>query len=1013
VVEILGRQVFVGRERELARLLGLLATARDGSGRAVIVGGEAGIGKSALVDRFARRVTADGALVLEGACLPLATDELPYRPFVELLRRLFRQTPPERLPALLGPARAELPRLLPELRDVVGRDRGPAIEPAATPEPERHGQARLFELIVGVLERLASRSAVVVVVEDVQWADRPSQDLLGYLVRALRQEPVLIVITLRTDATQPDAGLASFLAELEREAEVERLDLETFARPDVEAQLRALLDDAVDDELVDRVLRRSDGNPFFVEELVLAGSLPGRAELPPVVGDVVAARIAGLSSATRDVLRVAAVAGRRLDDDLLAAVLAIDPRDLAGALRDALEAGVVVRTTAPGDEGLAFRHELVREVVDREVFPAERAALHLAFAQGLEKRRGQGRAVAPGALASHWDQAGRPDRALAPLVEAARAAESVYAFADAVERWRRARELIALAPGVARQLGIDPGTALERAAEAAVLAGQYERAVALGREALASVDADAEPARAGHLLERLRWFLWEAGDRAGARAAVDAALSLIPEDPPSAARARALGQRAGIELMTREYQASHAHAAEALALARAVGSASEAAFALGILAWTEAVLGDVDGGIARLRDAVEVSRRLGSVEGTALGTLGLAALLDRVGRPGDALTAALDGHALAERLGLARTYGSRLLGVAARAALTLGRVGEADDLTQRGLALRPGGVEEIWLLINRGRVLAYLDRQVEAREALARGRRLDDARGGTEFRTALLMAEAERAALAGSPSDGRLAVDEGLAMESPAGPPDPDLAWLAATGLRLEADLAEAGRAVRDAARVAEAGMRASRILEAVEAAAGGLAAFGASQGTRLAAMRGLLAAEGARVEERDPAGDWAANAAAWEALGRPLVAAYARYRAAAAVLRDHGDRATVIEHLRAAHDTAATLGAAAIRKPTADLARRARIELDETGVDRKGGGFATFGFTEREREVLDLVAAGWSNQQIADRLFITRKTASVHVSNILGKLGVNTRTEAAALAHRLGLGGEAPPPPS
>src|SRR5512135_2402954 len=355
----------------------MLGEVEGGAGRTVVVGGDAGVGKTRLVEHFAELV-AERALVLQGACLEGRDEGLPYAPIVEILRSALATIPEGARAAFLGPGRGELTRLLPELAP-----REPAVQAGEASDPT--AQARLFELIVGALERLAGTQPLVVIVEDVQWADQSTPELLGLLSRALRDEPAMLVLTVRTDARAAVSGRLAFLAELERDEHVERIDLAPFGRDEVMEQLESLLDDAPEASLVDRILARSDGNPFYVEELVLAGA--GREDLPPVLRDVLAARVASLGPRARDVLRAAAAAGRRIDDDLLAAAIGIPPLELAAALREAVDAGILVRPTIDGEAVSSFRHALLQEAVDGELFPAERAALHAAFAQALEARQ--------------------------------------------------------------------------------------------------------------------------------------------------------------------------------------------------------------------------------------------------------------------------------------------------------------------------------------------------------------------------------------------------------------------------------------------------------------------------------------------------------------------------------------------------------------------------------------------------------------------------------------------------
>ncbi|HET9436508.1 MAG TPA: AAA family ATPase [Candidatus Limnocylindrales bacterium] len=1016
MVEVLGRRSFVGRGVELARLRGLLADVTAGRGRTIIVAGEAGIGKSRLLSRFAELASDGGARVVEGACLETADDGVPYAPFVELLRELVRDTPSERLPALLGPARSELARLVPELATR-------AADLPAPSELDRAGQARLFELILGVLERLARSTPLVVVVEDVHWADRSTRELLGFLVRALRDDQVLLVLALRTDEQGAAVGNLTLVAELEREEHVERIDLGRFGRDEVEAQVASLLDGPADPAVVDRLLARCDGNPFYVEELVLAGGDLDR-DLPPVLRDVLAARIAELSEPARGVLRAAAAAGRRIDDELLLAVLDLPVRALADALREAVASGILVRAERPDGPSIEFRHGLLQEAVSGELFPAERVALHAAFAEALEARAATGSRTEPAEIARHWDAARRPDRALAPTVGAAQAAELVYAFGEAYRLWARADALALAAPAAAASLGTTRDLLLERAADAAVLAGEYAAAIEMGRAAIGALGDEGDPARVGHLHDRLRWYLWEAGDRRAAAEAVAEALRLLPSDPPGVARARALGQHAGILLYAGEYEAAVREATEAIEVARVVDAPGEEALALGVLGWSLAVLGDPAAGIARFREGQAIAERLGSVEGIALAAFNLASLLDRIGQSEASLEAAADGYAMTERLGVARTYGGLLLGFRAKAEFLLGRWDEADATTRTGLRTATDRAE-LWLATNRARLMTGRGAFDEAAALLRRARAVEERLGGTEFASPLLSAEAELAAWQGRLTDVRAIGAQGIAIASKPGPPDPSLAWLAATVLRAEADAAAAmrGRA-SDADRAAVAAVVAR--IDSAAAAAVATTRELQSGSRRGRALLELLRAERARLMGTDAPETWADVADAWAAAGRPFPAAYARYRLGAAILAARGARSAAAAALAGAAEAARHLRAAPLLELVERLARDARLDVGGTreaaapgsagaGGDPTDGRSATaaaIGLTERESEVLELVAGGWTNQQIADRLFITRKTASVHVSNIMGKLGVEGRTAAAAAGHRLGLVVDPPRPP-
>jgi DNA-binding CsgD family transcriptional regulator/tetratricopeptide (TPR) repeat protein len=1021
VVESPEQGGFIGRASELAVLDEALARAVDGIGGGVIVGGEAGIGKTWLVDRFLESARQRGARTLVGACLEFGAGDVPYAPFLEALRLLVRSVEPERLPALLGAGRTELGRLLPEL--------APRVAQPALP-PDRSAPGRLFELVLGLFERLSAEQPLVLVIEDIHWSDASTLDLLAFLVRNLRQTRVLFLVTARTEELHLRPAVLQFLAELDREDQVERIELQPFGRPEVFDQLEALAGERPTAERVDEIMERSGGNPFFVEQLVAAArERDGTIDLPPRLRDVLLARIAAVSPQARELLRAASAAGRRTDDDLLAAVLDQPRRQVTEALRDVIERGILVDADGIDDGigGYGFRHTLLREVIYGELFSGERLRLHAAFAGRLAERGEIGGVpVSAAELAYHWDAARDYEHALPAIVSAARAAETAYAFAYARRHFERAIELWDPIPNAAEVTGIDRIDLLRHAAEANVLTGSYRRAIELGR---AAVDAaqhmpEPDPGRVGGLLERLCWFLYEAGDRVAATAAVEEAIRLIPAEPATGARARALAQAAGMRLLDGQHREAADLATEALTTARAASARSEEALAAGVLGWATAVLGDVDAGIAMFREGLSVADSLGGVEGIAVGYTNLASLLDRVGRTEASLEAASEGYAIAERLGVARTYGGILLGHAGKALINLGRWDEAAAVLDQGLDLDPRGRPAIWLRINQARLDTNRGRYDAAARELGEARAIDGALSEAElYHGALLTGLAELAMWQGRIADVRAAASEGFEPGRDSGPPDPALAWLATIALRAEADAAEVARSTRDAEALAECREWGERIGARLGELEGEVRRARLPATGRTTALALQCRAELNRLDDSTEPGQWKVVAEAWAKIGRPYPAAYARYREAEASIGLRGSRAEAESALRAAYGTAVSLGAEPLRIRIERLAQIARVDLSVIGEDSARAGVAgraaaetstadRLGLTDREEEVLRLVAGGWSNQQIADALFISRKTASVHVSNILGKLGAGSRVEAAAIAHRLGLGADAPLPP-
>jgi ATP/maltotriose-dependent transcriptional regulator MalT len=991
---------FVGRGAEMARLETAFERANAGAATVVVIGGEAGIGKTRLIDEFDASAVVRNATLLAGSCLPTGGRATPYAPFVEALRGAIRGVEPGRLPALLGPGRRELSRLLPEL------------DPGATGSPQLvdtdvHGQARLFEAILSFVVAATRGSTCLLVVDDLQWADSGTLALLQFLMRNSRDSKVLFVLLVRTDELEVASDTRRFMAELDRDAGVDRLELGPLERDESRDLLSARAGDALGTDRLDELARRAGGNPFYLEQLA-AGSagvaLDGHS-LTPGLREVLAARLADLPPRTRQVLRAAAAAGRRVDDEILAAVLEAPHAEVADALRLAMSRRILV--DADGIGGYTFRHALLREVAYDELLFGERDRLHAAFAEQLA-RRGQvgGVPVTPAELAYHWDAARNVDEAIPAWIEAGLAAERIYAFADARRAYERAIEL----GSEAEATNVDWGDVLQRAASCAVLTGDYLTAVDLGRRAVAWVSAtpDPDPVRLGALQERLRWYLWEAGDVEAATHALAEALRLIPETPPSRPRAQALAHLAGLRLLTGDAAGAVEPAREALAVAESIDRAiGEAALSLGILGWVTAVGGQVDEGLELFHRGLAIAKELGGVEGIALGQTNLAALLDYVGRTEASLEAAATGFERLRELGVARTYGGILAGHAAKALFDLGRWNEAARQADAGLDLDPRGPAAAWLHVVRARIDANQGRTDDAAGHLATARALmDGASRSRSYLPALLSAEAELAAYRGEPAAAWVAAEQALAAVRAGGSLDPALGWVVWHVIRAEADSAELRGSPRSGADAGGTTGRPALMelgIQRIERGIGG--------DPRAVPLAALCRAELGRFRGLAEPGTWALVADLWSALGRTFLVAYARYREGAAHLASRGSRAAAADALRAAYAGAIALHAAPLVRDITVLAGHARIALDEAASDASvppDDPAAALGLTAREAEVIRLLAVGRSNQEIADELFLTRKTASVHVSNILGKLGVSNRVQAAAIAQRVGLVGDA-----
>lgn len=977
---------FVGRVEELQTLEAARVRAADAEPAVVLVGGEAGVGKTRLLAELAARCAAQETQVLSGACVPVAAAALPYAPIVQALRPLLDRFGAVAVRELVGPSWPELARLLPGLGELPGGSAGQAA------------QTRLFELLLGLLGRLGVRTPVILVIEDLHWADRSTRDLLAFLVRNLRRERLLLVVAYRSDEPGID-WLRPYLAELDRAGQVRRLELPRLDRAETAAQLLGILGAPPPAELVEAVFARSDGNPFFTEEL-LAAVRAGSSTPPATLGDLLRGRLAGLPDPARRVLAAVAVAGRPVPHRLLAAATGMDEEVLLAGLRAAVGRRLLVVT--PDADDYEVRHALLRQVVVVDLLPGERARLHAGFAEALAERpelAAASPAVAAAELAVHWDAAGDPARALPARVAAGLAAEHAHAFAEASGSYQRALELWAWLP-VDQAGGMDRVGLLGRAAEAAALGGDTNHAIGLLEQALGQLVRAAEPVRAAVLLGRLGFYRFRAGAEADALAAYQEAERLLTDAPPSAERAAVLaGHGLVLMLALRAWEAIPV-CEEAIAVARVVGARAEEAGALETLACCLGDLGDLDRSLRLHLEARRLAEAAGADETMLRTYLNRTVSLELAGREREGVDDAREGLERARRLGLERAWGSLVAGNLAWGLLQAGRWAECDRLTEELVASESWGA--FLLHAARGALLARQGDFPAARAQLDRSLALSPTALGSNTGLSL----AELALWEGRHDDAEAAVAEGLRWCAERDPdrmlPQFSAPWYP-LALRLAADRAERAAARRAAREVAEARRQAVPIVSALERLAGQEppVSFPPVACTLL-----LAAAERSRLEGGSDPERWRVAATAWERLERPFDAAYARFRQSEALLAARAPRAQVATILGPAHETAMALGATPLRREIELLAQRGRLHLMEPEVAAEPASpvAGSFGLTRREAEVLSLVAEGRTNRQIGQELFITTKTASVHVSRILAKLGVAGRGEAAAVAHRLGL---------
>jgi DNA-binding CsgD family transcriptional regulator/tetratricopeptide (TPR) repeat protein len=961
---------FIGRAAELERVRGALERARSGTAGVVLVAGESGVGKSRLLGEL---VPEADALVLRGECVELAEGELPYAPVVGALRDLVRVVEPGMLDALPATGRNELGRLAPEL----ARDAAPAGPPS---------QPVLFEAVLALLARLSEDEPVLLVLEDVHWADRSTRDLLAFLARNLSRERVLLVATYRTDELHRRHPLRGLLAEVERLPRTERIMLDRLSRAEVAELLAAILEAEPDTGLVQRVHDRSEGNPFFAEELLAAGA---EGSLPDTLRDALMLRIEALSDDAQHLLRVLATAGRPITGAVLAGARGTSVDALSAPLREAVSHNIV---SVSDDEHFRFRHALFGEAVYDDLLPGERARLHRALAESLAADpalAGVSESIAAAELAHHWYAAHDLPAALSAAVRAGSSSRAAGAHAEAARQFGTALELWAQVPDAEERTGIRHAELVGQAGQAAHVAGYYEQGIALLTQAAEAFEALGDGTDAGIAYTRLGRCLWAAGRANDGLAAHARAVELMPPTE-TAERAQALALRARMLTLSDQIESALPIAEEALAIARAVGAREAEGHALNTLGIDVSQLGDRERGIELLRDALEIAQELGTPDELGSAYVNLAEEIDQAGRIEDAAELAIEGIEVSRREGGGRLFGTFLASEAALRFIRLGRYDRADELVAEAFALNPEGQARAALHQARAQLLIERGDPGAAELEVERGGALVELTI-SQWIAPLAAAAAEAALWLGEPERALRIGERGLDQlgETPFAS---QVVPLHAHTLRAEADRRALERA-RSAAPARPG--RAAELEDGLEAL------LAPNEGPEVHAWVALARAEARRAEGAAAAPAFSAAADAFAALDMPFRSAYARLREVEAELAGGAGGRDVADRLGAARALASDIGAPLLLAQIDALARRGRVPI---AAGQDAGPAEPHGLTARELEVLGLVAEGYTNREIGARLYMSDKTASVHVSRILVKLSVRNRGEAAAVAHRLGL---------
>jgi DNA-binding NarL/FixJ family response regulator len=1003
----------VGRRAELARLHALLDDAASGRAVAALIGGDAGVGKSRLVAEVMASAADQGFTVLCGQCAEIG-DSVPYLPFADAIRA----AAPEVEAAVK--TRPVLARLLPD------GDVGQKSEA----DWAGLGRQQMFGAVLGLLAELSARAPVLLVLEDLHWADASTRDLVTFLLRMLHRERVATIGTYRTDDLHRRHPLRPVVADLIRLPAVVPMELGPLA-PESLAELLFAIPNGpgpngpgrLSARTVNRIVARAEGNAYYAEELFTALSstaptgasrqdLPGEPGLPVGLAALLLSRVERVSDAAQQALRAAAVAGRRASDNLVRAASGLPDAAYDEAIREAVAQQLLV---PDGADGYTFRHALLREAVYNDLLPGERTRLHARLAVLLADVPGAAAELAHHSLASH-DVPGAFDASIRAGDEAHRLGaptEAYMHFDQALALWDRVEDAATIAGMSRGKLGL-------KSATAAAAAGDVPRAI--------------------HLLRRIRQLLAQRTAENTAENAADKTAD-DADDADLELRSR-LGERLAYFLLQSDDCAEEALRVAAETVEQTPAQPSTWYLARAMATYAIACMANKDPVAAR--EWAERARAAAgeggsrSVEADVLVTLGQLSIRD--GEADEALrmfTAAFEKATMAKMLGveLRATYFLALeyqvrgeLAEAARIA-RLG-VHRAED---EGLVLAPFGLDLQHLCFQAHFLAGEWDKAQELAdgfpvrvtsqpEALLSAMALfvDVARGNPVVEERETWLEpfwddffvaytargllAERALWRGD-TDLALAHTQ-AAIGADAWPSHtPSVLRVAAVALAVRADRAIAARLIGDDRAVAEETAAAAELRD--------LTRLGASYPTR---PKAVLGPEGrgwlARAEAEYLRACGQNTPEAWEAVLAAFGPQYtyetarAQWRLAE-VLADSGRTDEALTIWRAAAATATRLHAVPLRGALDELAHRARLDTGRAANGARGahgGEYLTDALTDREREVLRLMARGMSNRNIGAQLFISPKTASVHVSNILSKLGAANRTEAAAIATREGL---------
>lgn len=960
---------FVARSEQQEQFRSALDRARAGEPGAILVSGEAGVGKTRLLSRMAEIAEESGALVVVSHCIDLGDVGLPYLPFTEALSHLRADTDAVERVIAKRPALARL------------------LEGGLAEAGERDNQAARMQLFDGIATVLGTSGTpaapLVLMIEDLHWADPSSRDVLRFLLARLRTENLLVVGTYRTDDLHRRHPLRPVLAELLRLPKVDHLELRPFTRDELADFSVAISGQALTDAALQRVLSRSEGNAYFAQELIEGD--PDAVALPGSLSDVLHSRLERLDPAIQALARIASVSGRRVSEGLLWAVASQTPGFVDDAAFDRVLREAVTHHVLVAEDGawIAFRHALLAEAVYADLLPGELAGLHRTYLQQMiaNPSLGSQAEVAHHALHSHDLPA-----ALVASHSAAGEAADVLAPTEELRHLETALRLWDVVADAEARVGRTRMDLEMAAASAASRAGQPSRAAALAVSALSLAD----PAHRARLTPAAAFYLIDDNQEQQALIRSTDALTVLDAEGPSPDRARLLAAHARSALNCDRDDDAQCSAERAVREARELGVTDAEADALTTLAVLEVDHPDRAGEL--FARSLQLARESGDLLAELRSIHNLASNRYYAGE--------MDRAGLICEEGIERSRATGVLWMGYGVGLLIYRDlirYISGDLTPAPPAMDWVPESATWILSVVGLYAAVARGDADAIE---RGRSVK-ASWDRDPMMALLFGGCTIDALTWAGQQ-QAAVDLTLQVMSFLDSAWNDYflggIWLSALGLAALADRAELQR-LAGSDPVDDVALGQTLLERTVQTARRGRPR-GGTLGPEGRAWMARARAEHGRLIGRDDPALWRETVKEFgfdnQGQGYRYEVARSRWRLAAA-LAAAGDSATARVEAGTALSEAQLMGAAPLAEAIRLLGRRARLVLPGTRT-------AIGVLTEREDEVLRLVAKGLTNRQVGERLFISAKTVSVHMSNLLSKLGVSGRAEAVSVAHQRGL---------